>query len=253
MSNMARKHFQALASVLFFLLVAIVFSTRAFNLQPGNNNRSLVAIENISMHECKDCHQKLDDQTATLYSKSVHAKSAFGCDACHGGNPNATDKQTAHRFKFAGNPSDPQKLAMCGQCHTAQLATFKTSLHHPERVAASRMTCVECHGAHTVGSLSRDFSFALYCTNCHGLEYLPALPQEFQKMLALVDEQRALLEKLATAGRKPSGELLALRREIRRTVAEIVHATNLSGGLEKLPLILKRGEEFKAMAEREQK
>jgi hypothetical protein len=253
MSKMARKHVQALASVLFFLFVAIVFSARAFNIQPGASRRSLIAVEKINMQECDNCHQKLDDQTTALYSKSVHAKSAFGCDACHGGNPEATDKQSAHRFRFGGKPSDPQKLAMCGECHAAQLATFKTSLHYPERVAAPRMTCVECHGAHTVGSLSRDFSFSLYCANCHGLEYLPALPQEFQKMLSMVDEEKALLERLETSGRKPSGELISIRKEIRRSVAEIVHATNLRGGIEKLPQVLKRGDKFKAMAEGEQK
>ena len=142
---------------------------------------------------------------------------------------------------------------MCGSCHTTQMATFKTSLHFPDRVGAPRMTCVECHGAHLVGAPSRDFSFALYCTDCHGLEYLPALPNDFRKMLALVDEQKQMMAKLESAGRKPSSDLLARRKEIRRGVGEIVHATDLRGGLERLSQILKLGDEFKAVVEREAK
>ena len=204
-------------------------------------------------NNCVACHQKIGDQAVSLYSKSAHAKNDFSCDTCHGGDPQAKDRPSAHRLSLAGKPADGEKLALCGSCHVTQLAIFKTSLHAPARASAPRMTCVECHGAHTVGSLSRDFSFALYCANCHGLEYLPALPPEFQRMLALVDEEKDLLGRLAAAGRKASPELLSLRKEVRRGVAEIVHATNLSGGLERLPQIFERGVEFKAMAAREQK
>ncbi|HKP85052.1 MAG TPA: cytochrome c3 family protein [Blastocatellia bacterium] len=249
---MARKQVQALAFVPFFVLVAIVISSRAF---AGRNWQKSAGDETkgTGADNCVVCHRGLDDQAVALYSKSAHAKNDFGCDDCHGGDPKATDKAAAHRLRFAGQPTDPQKLAMCGSCHATQLATFKTSLHAPTRANAPRMTCVECHGAHMVGSPARDFRFGLYCANCHGLEYLPALPPEFQKMLALVDEEKDLLGRLADAGRKPSSELLSLRREIRRGVAEIVHATDLRGGLERLPQIFKRGDEFKAMAERERK
>ena len=72
-------------------------------------------------------------------------------------------------------------------------------------------------------------------------------------MLALVDEQKQMMAKLESAGRKPSPELLARRKEIRRSVGEIVHATDLRGGLERLSQILKLGDEFKAVVEREAK
>lgn len=253
MSQMSAKQGKRLAFGLFFLLVATVFSARAFNSQQSSSVNAITDSEKANMKECAQCHQKLDDQSVALFSKSVHAKMGFACDTCHGGNPKAKEKATAHEFSFGGNPTDAEKLALCGSCHAPQLAAFKASLHWPSRSNAPRMTCVECHGAHAVGSPFRDFSFALYCANCHGLEYLPALPAEFQKLLAAVDEEKESFGKLESKGRKPSAQLLSIRKQVRQAVAEIVHATNLRGGLESLPQIFKLNNEFKAIAEREQK
>lgn len=236
---MVRKATQALAAASIFAMVAVVFSARASDGQATN--------------DCVACHQRQNDQSVALYAESTHAKSGFKCNRCHGGDPKAADKTTAHAASFVGKPSVSETLAMCGSCHTAQMATFKTSLHFPDRVSAPRMTCVECHGAHMIGSPSRDFSFALYCADCHGLEYLPALPGDFRKLLTLVDEEKQMLAKLDSAGRKPSPELLARRKDIRRSIGEVVHATDLRGGLEKLSQILKLGDEFKARAFQETK
>lgn len=240
---MRRKATQALLAASIFAMAAVVFSTRAFN-----NEHSRQAA-----NDCVACHQKQNDKSVALYAESTHAKSGFKCNSCHGGDPKAADKAAAHAVNFVGQPSVNETLAMCGSCHSTQIAKFKTSLHFPDRVGAPRMTCVDCHGAHMVGSLSRDFSFALYCTNCHGLEYLPSLPREFQRMLALVDEEKQMIAKLESSGRKASLELLARRKELRRSVGEIVHATDLRGGLERLSQILKLGDEFKAVVEREAK
>ena len=241
---MVRKATQAHRAASILAMIAVAFSARAFtgaqSLQAGAN-------------DCVACHQKQNDKSVALYAESTHAKSGFKCNRCHGGDPKAADKAAAHATGFVGRPSVNETLAMCGLCHTTQIATFKTSLHFPDRVGAPRMTCVECHGAHMVGSPSRDFSFALYCTDCHGLEYLPALPRDFLKMLTLVDEQKQMMAKLESAGRKPSPELLTRRKDIRRSIGEIVHATDLRGGLERLPQILKLGDEFKAAVEREAK
>jgi hypothetical protein len=104
-----------------------------------------------------------------------------------------------------------------------------------------------------VGATGRNFSFALFCTGCHGLEYLPELPREFQKMLALVDEEKDSLAALESSGRVASGEVMKRRREIRRMVGDIVHSTDMKGGLEKIPQILKLGDEFKAIVGREKR
>jgi cytochrome c553 len=235
---------------------ALVKYIRSFARDEHPQPKSQAASERGSVsaaNNCALCHQKQADQAVALYSKSAHANSGFKCEACHGGDPNAADKAMAHAVKFVGKPSANETLAMCGSCHTTELRTFKTSLHFPDPASAPRMTCVECHGAHTVGSPSRNFSFALYCAGCHGLEYLRDLPREFHQALSLADEEKDLLSRLLSSGRKPSDELLARREQVRRSVAEIVHATDTRGGLEKIPQILKLGDEFKAMIERETK
>jgi len=120
---------------------------------------------------------------------------------------------------------------MCGACHQAVLATFKTSRHFPEHRGGSRVDCVQCHGAHTVGSPTRNFSFANFCTGCHGLEYLPGLPGEIQKTLSMLDDVSDSIRTKESAGRVFSADEKQQRKEIRRSVADIVHATDLKGGI----------------------
>jgi hypothetical protein len=105
------------------------------------------------------------------------------------------------------------------------------------------LDCSQCHGAHAVGSASRNFSFVYYCAGCHGQEYLPALPDNFQKMLALADS-------LNDAGRAVSDEADRRRKDIRRRIAEIVHTTDSEGARSKAAEILKLGDEFKQMIEK---
>lgn len=202
---------------------------------------------------CAACHKQQNDESVQLFSKSTHARAMTGCDGCHAGDPAASTKQAAHADNFVGKPTPNQTLSMCGSCHTSQLAAFKTSVHFPERRGAPRMDCAQCHGAHTVGWTGRNFSFALFCTGCHGLEYLPELPREFQKMLALVDDEKDSLASLEASGRKASDEILKRRREIRRAVGEIVHSTDAKGGLQKSAQIMKLGDEFRSIIEREKR
>ena len=229
------------AVVLLFAVVAIVCS-RSVNSSPRAQSNN-----------CASCHAQQKDQVIELFNKSTHAKANVTCNLCHGGEPSAPSKAAAHANNFVGRPGPNETLAMCGSCHTTQLAKFKSSAHFPERKGTPRMDCAQCHGAHTVGSTARNFSFALFCTGCHGLEYLPELPREFQKMLALVDDEKDSLAALESAGRKASDEIMKRRKEIRRMVSEIVHATDLKGGLEQIPQILKLGDQFKTIIEREKK
>jgi hypothetical protein len=255
------------AGLLSFAVVAIVCSAKGFVYfngssaqlsNPSGSGRGFTGPDwlrqsSSESNSCLACHTRQKDAVLGLFSQSTHAKAGVKCDNCHGGNPGARSKESAHTNKFVGKPSPNDTLAMCGSCHTSQLATFKTSAHFPERRGTPRMDCAQCHGAHTVGSASRNFSFALFCTGCHGLEYLPELPQEFRKMLVLVDDQKDLLGALELAGGKASDPVMKRRREIRRMVAELVHSTDTKGGVEKIPQILKLGDEFKTMIEREKR
>ncbi|HEX5731223.1 MAG TPA: multiheme c-type cytochrome [Blastocatellia bacterium] len=202
---------------------------------------------------CSACHQKNGDQTVSLFARSTHARSGITCNRCHGGDPFATEKQAAHGGRFVGKPSSNDTLAMCGSCHRAQLAAFKTSRHFPERRGVARVDCSGCHGAHLVGAQSTNFSFGYYCAGCHGLEYLPELPTDFQKMLAVADESRKITRAIEEAGRKPSDEVASRRKEIRRLISEIVHPTNLQVGHEKIAEIIRLGEELKQIEEQEKR
>lgn len=202
---------------------------------------------------CAGCHKQHNDGVVSLYAKSSHAEMGISCSRCHGGNAAATDKQAAHAGRFVGKPSPEDVVSMCGSCHTTQRATFKASLHFDENINAPKVDCAQCHGAHTVGSVERDFKMAEVCSNCHGLEYIVALPHAFQEVVAAVDEQVESLRDLGRLNRKPSLDLTARRKSLRQMIAEIVHATDLESGMKKSPQILKLAEEFKRHAEREKR
>jgi hypothetical protein len=124
---------------------------------------------------------------------------------------------------------------MCGRCHREQLVLFESSRHFSQ--AGPRLDCSQCHGAHGVGAPGRAFSFAYFCSGCHGLEYLPALPAEFQKMLELVDRLQQAPVDLAP-------EAASGKKELGRQIGRIVHGTDLSGGLQKIPDIVELGRQL---------
>jgi Cytochrome c3 len=197
---------------------------------------------------CAECHKKQGDQVVALYLSSTHAEAGLSCSRCHGGNASATDKATAHAGRFVARPEPAGVMAICGSCHSGERDTFKSGRHFQASSNTPRMDCSQCHGAHGVGSGARSFSFVSYCAGCHGLEYLPPLPTEFQKMLASVDEQAAIFGLIRSSGHKPSDDLIRKRKELRRAIGEIVHRTDMEGGLQKIPEILKRADELKQAA-----
>ncbi len=243
-----RRKIQKIITAAFIILVAVVCCAQSLDGSYGFGK--IAAADSISFpvsqdNNCLACHQKSGDHQVELFSLSTHSENGITCNRCHGGDPSATDKEQAHTGKFIGKPSGNDVLAMCGSCHRQMLAMFKTSRHFPEQRGTPRMDCVACHGAHTVGSPTRNFSFAYYCTGCHGLEYLPALPVDFQKMLTLVDDLTDFRRALKVKGQTASDDVIERRKEIRRMVAEIVHPTDLEGGLKKIPHILELGSELK--------
>ena len=194
---------------------------------------------------CLACHLKNKDETVGIFQNSTHSRRHISCKECHGGDATATDKAAAHGQNFIGKPTAPQILEMCGACHQPAVEIFKKSLHFPEKIQQSRLTCVQCHGAHTIGKIIDHSEFAVTCTNCHGLEYLPALPEPLQKILQMDDEVRDALANLEKEGRKPTEEITRQRRELRHQIGDLVHATNTKSATEKAPALLNSGEILK--------
>jgi hypothetical protein len=197
---------------------------------------------------CIACHRQEGEpigQIVKLHLASTHGKANFGCQNCHGGDASQPDKARAHALNFTGKPDADGLLLMCGQCHRQPVAQFKISRHLPVHRGIPRLDCAECHGVHSIGTSAPSFSFVSFCAACHGLEYLPELPRPIQDLLTLSDDLQEAARLVAEAGRAPSAELIAQRKELRRLTAEIVHPTDIKGGLEKIPRLLEVGAALK--------
>ncbi|HXG93018.1 MAG TPA: c-type cytochrome [Blastocatellia bacterium] len=215
------------------------------------NDESHASAPSQQTNNCVECHRKQSDGIVSLYSESVHARASISCSRCHGGEPAASDKQAAHAALFTGKPSRKETIAMCGSCHATEREAFMSGLHFQKAINEARLDCAECHGAHTVGARESSFSFVTFCAGCHGLEYIPELPKDFQKLLAAADDDMEVFRKLKTVGRAPNDELMARHKELSRAIGDIVHRTDLHGGIEKLPQILKLADESRRSAEQE--
>jgi len=214
---------------------------------PQGQNQAQAGTTAPPVDSCSACHQKQDEKILSLYSQSAHARAGKSCNSCHGGDAGAAAKEDAHSLNFVGKPNSEQAVRMCGSCHRTEAAQYRASRHFPVQKGVTRVDCVECHGAHTVGRAARSYSVAYFCSGCHGLEYLPGLQQQFQDMLKLSDDLRLAIQDLAEAGRVPSDEILARRKEIQQLTGEVVHKTDLEGGTAKIPRILELGEMLKVM------
>lgn len=236
----------AITFIGFCFFVSTLYSSQ--RVAGASDSTTIESVSALQLDNCADCHKKRDSEILSLYSKSAHASAKITCNRCHGGDLLAVEKEKAHSGNFAGAPDPNQIISMCGACHRPQAAMFKEGAHFPERQGQPRLDCTQCHGAHTVGSPTRNFSFAYFCAGCHGLEYLPALPQSFQQMLKTADDVTDITKSVASSGGALSEEAGRMRREIRRRIAEIVHPTDLKSGSEKIPEILRLGEQFKKNA-----
>jgi predicted CXXCH cytochrome family protein len=144
---------------------------------------------------CIACHLALSDprlaEPAKRFQEDVHAVQGFGCDACHGGDPNvagpaAMDAATG----YLGVPARQAIPQVCGRCHsdatfmrhyaprmrTDQVSRYYTSVHgqrlkdaHDPKVA----TCTSCHTVHAIKPASDPASsvhplrVAQTCGGCH--------------------------------------------------------------------------------------
>lgn len=104
---------------------------------------------------------------------SAHSLAGVGCNACHGGDPDATDLADAHRTVLStANPASsvylPNIPETCGSCHTGQLEAFKTS-RHAGLIATGDYrapTCITCHGS-AGARLPSTRGISNRCAACH--------------------------------------------------------------------------------------
>jgi hypothetical protein len=107
-------------------------------------------ISSATFAQCIDCHQGIekirdDNSTMMLRIKAMGASygDVEGCVICHGGNPKANNKATAHQGKPDGMVKGPQNFypdpgsiwiaeETCGQCHANYVYRVKRSLMNTE-------------------------------------------------------------------------------------------------------------------------
>jgi hypothetical protein len=139
-----------------------------------------------SSDQCVVCHsdpaflvtnKKLYDYYQQ-WTRSIHRQEEVTCEDCHGGDPDAPDKRTAHGKGIGAD--DPASGVYfknvpdtCGTCHDEILEGFRKSAHF-EHVAKKEgedqgPTCVTCHGS--IDSEVLDVNtVADACARCHNDE-----------------------------------------------------------------------------------
>lgn len=126
-----------------------------------------VAVAQKAHELCVACHTG----PAEEFDTHPHKAKDISCDACHGAS-------VKHREAQGQTPPDriagPLEVpALCGACHTGQLAAYKPSRHYEAlmaRVAGKRApNCVTCHSTHAPRAAA---AMETQCKRCH--EMLPA-------------------------------------------------------------------------------
>jgi len=137
-----------------------------------------------SKDSCVDCHsdKKWLVQNKKLYDYyqnwqiSVHAEEGITCTDCHGGNPSASDKTTAHAGKAMGGSGTSSAVnfrnipKLCAECHKDIYEGYSTSPHAKHLVVKAGEqqgpSCVTCHGSVNATALNVT-TVREVCQNCH--------------------------------------------------------------------------------------
>ncbi len=183
-----------------------------------------------------ECHEDLLSRLAmsnyVQWKASKHAVSGVTCDKCHGGNPDAEDKDEAHKGVLRS--SDPESPiyylnlpSTCGKCHEKQLSEFSLSKHYKrlEKVELAP-SCSTCHRPHTF-DIPEATELAKICQNCHNenIGADPQVPAKAQELLKQSLELKATVIKMKSEGR--NGENIKKAEQILNAFPATWHEFNL--------------------------
>jgi len=153
-------------------------------------------------NSCVDCHadpnflvtnKELYDYYRA-WQASAHGRANVTCVDCHGGNPNASDKATAHGGQplSASNPVSPVNYEnvpqTCANCHKDVAASYRQSEHfkhlreNPDEKQGP--SCVTCHGSVNTSVLNVG-TVRQACERCHNDQtgIYPEIPQQAEEIL----------------------------------------------------------------------
>ena len=178
----------------------IIFAAFMFSL-----NADAAGKEKVK-NSCVHCHSQLSATSfvgvkSHSWKGSIHQRSGVTCDKCHGGNPEATGKEEAHKGVLgSSNPRSTVYFknvpATCGKCHGAEFYKFTQSLHFRRLESTGQgPDCVTCHGSMVTTVLQPD-TVANVCERCHNerMGIFPYIPQKAKAVLLSLKVSEALLD-----------------------------------------------------------
>jgi hypothetical protein len=168
--------------------------------------------------QCVTCHARLPASSGAghgfaAWRGSPHAAAGIGCEACHGGNPAATNPAEAHRAVVrSGDTASTVFFARipdtCGRCHAAEAGYFRTSVHYARlRSDGHGPNCVTCHGSMATTVLTPERVLGT-CSACHSAGGVAPIgkSREAAQVLALVRATNILYDVVsASAGARAAG------------------------------------------------
>ncbi|MDD5615483.1 MAG: cytochrome c3 family protein [Candidatus Methanoperedens sp.] len=123
-----------------------------------------------------ECHATTIDRIAkSNYEQWTHSKHALfnvTCNNCHGGNPDSSVKEVAHKGVFRSSEFNSTVFyrnvpETCGNCHKRELTEFMESKHYQRLKALKQApTCDTCHSPHEFKVLNVS-EFQGLCSQCH--------------------------------------------------------------------------------------
>jgi hypothetical protein len=127
--------------------------------------------------QCVQCHGRLPEASSaghgfSAWRGSRHGAAGVGCEACHGGDPAASDRAAAHRgIRRSTDRASPVYFThipeTCGRCHAAELGYFRSSVHFARLQSDGRgPNCVTCHGSMATSVLAPERALRT-CSACH--------------------------------------------------------------------------------------
>jgi hypothetical protein len=204
--------------------------------------------------QCVECHSRLSETSGAghgfaAWRGSRHAAAGVTCEACHGGDPAATDARAAHQGVTRSSESTSRVYFTripntCGRCHAAEAAYFRSSIHYARLESDGRgPNCVTCHGSMATSVLTPERLLGT-CSACHSPNGVAPVgkAREAAQVLALVRAENILYDVVSTVaasrrsapGAARARMLLGDADRHLSAAAEVWHSFRLDSAVERL-------------------
>jgi hypothetical protein len=199
--------------------------------------------------QCVACHARLPEASGaghgfTAWRGSRHGAAGVGCEACHGGDPTATDAAAAHRGVVRSSDTASAVYFRripdtCGRCHASEAGYFRSSVHFARlRSDGHGPNCVTCHGAMATSVLTPARVLGT-CSACHSAGGVAPLgkSREAAQVLGLVRATNILYDVVAASAGARGGRARTLLDDADRRLAaaaEVWHSFRLDSATARL-------------------